>query len=88
MSSPTTICSDVDERLLFPRCEEDWELEEVAKEEAFERFVWVSKMHGGKKCLPSMDTPPGHCMVCEFHTGDPYFVWRQLMIINANRKVD
>jgi hypothetical protein len=82
MSSLTTNSSDVDDRFLFPRCEEDWELDVVAVDEAFRNLNYVLGRHPGNKCLPSMEVPPGHCLVCEYHTGDPFFVWHQLLIIN------
>lgn len=71
------------DQYLFPPCDSDPELEYVEYQQAYDEWWQVLQEHPGKKC--DLSITGGHCMQCEYVTGDPHYAWRRLMIINRQQ---
>jgi hypothetical protein len=64
----------------LPFYDTDAELEYVEYQQAYDEWWDILQKHIGNRCPPSLSGE--HCMVCEHSTGDPFYAWRRLMIIN------
>lgn len=66
--------------LLFPFHDTPRELEMVEYDQAYQEWWEVLERHPNKSCPPSVKGE--HCMECQYLTGDQFYAWRRLMIIN------